>query len=109
MSKPEDIIDIDFGRANDLGYVQAINRAVADRLYPKRTFASMMLKMYSEIGEVVDNPDDPEELADVLIMVLDRMDIIGANAGSEILKKVNKNVNERSWALNPITGVYKGS
>lgn len=97
--------DIELKLANDFDYVQKVNRAVADALFPKRTVASMLLKMYSEVGEIVDAPDDPEEIADVIIMLLDRMDQIGAHAGEEILKKLRKNL-ERSWQHNEKTGVW---
>lgn len=42
----------------------------ADVLFPDRTDASMFLKMYSELGELIDSGDE-EEYADVMIMLLD--------------------------------------
>jgi hypothetical protein len=46
-------------------------RRQADHLFPKRTDASMFLKLYSEIGELIDAPTDETEYADAMIMLLD--------------------------------------
>lgn len=43
----------------------------ADRLFPNRTDVSMFLKMYSELGELIDSGGSAEEYADVMIMLLD--------------------------------------
>lgn len=45
-------------------------QAQADRLFPDRTDQSMFMKLFEEIGELVEK-QNPEELADVLIMLLD--------------------------------------
>jgi len=42
----------------------------ADRLFPKRTDSSMFMKLFSEIGELVEAQTE-EEYADVMIMLLD--------------------------------------
>lgn len=101
----DEVINLNLMRWN-LDYVQGINRRVADHLFPNRTFNSMMLKAYGELAEMVDSPDSPEECADLLIMLLDHMDRLGANAGAEIGKKLMKNL-EREWAENPHTGVFQ--
>lgn len=43
----------------------------ADRLFPKRTDVSMFLKIYAETAELIDAPDDEDEYADLMIMLLD--------------------------------------
>ena len=45
----------------------------ADQAFPARTDTSMFLKLYSEIAEMIDADDanTGDEIADVLIMVLD--------------------------------------
>jgi hypothetical protein len=43
----------------------------ADRLFPKRTDVSMFLKMYSELGELIDSDGSHDEYADIMIMLLD--------------------------------------
>lgn len=42
----------------------------ADELFPKRTDDSMFKKLFSEIGELVESPNE-DEWADVMIMLLD--------------------------------------
>lgn len=42
----------------------------ADQLFPKRTDDSMFKKLFSEIGELVESPNE-DEWADVMIMLLD--------------------------------------
>lgn len=42
----------------------------ADELFPKRTDDSMFKKLFSEIGEMAENPSE-DEWADVAIMLLD--------------------------------------
>lgn len=100
--EPEIIFD--WGQARNLAYVQKLNRQVADKLFPHRTPQIMFLKMYSEIAEIVRDPNDPQEIADVLIMLLDRMDQLGCDAGTEIMLKLEKNMH-RKWAIDPSTGV----
>ena len=89
---------IDFTRANDLEYVQKVNRQVADHLFPGRNPTAMMLKMFEEVGEIVANPTDPEEVADVIIMLLDHIDQLGYPVGPIILRKLEKNMH-RKWRV----------
>ncbi len=68
----------------------------AQETFPNRTDSSMFLKLYSEIGEMIDSDGDRLEIADVLIMVLDyakrkRVDIAGA-----VRDKLTIN-RERTW------------
>ncbi len=77
----------------------------ADRLFPSRTDQSMFLKVYSEMGELVSAPDDPEEFADLMIMLLD----YGARKGFAIEYEVKKKMalNEtRVWKQNE-NGVFQ--
>jgi len=96
---------IDPTMAWNLAYVQRINREVADFLFPERSFSSMTMKLYEELGEVVRDPNDPAEVADAIIMLLDHMDRIGGNAGIEILSKLQTNL-ERSW-IKKDSGVFQ--
>ena len=43
----------------------------ADRLFPNRTDVSMYLKMFSELGELIDSNGAHDEYADIMIMLLD--------------------------------------
>ena len=79
----------------------------ADRLFPARTDSSMFLKLYGEIGEMVDS--DPEnlggEVADVFIMLLDFAKRKGINISKEVVKKMAIN-DLRQWQADQ-NGVFK--
>jgi len=95
---------IDLTRGNDLAYIQQINKEVADALFPNRTDNTMFLKMYEEVSEIVDNPGSEEEIADVLIMLMDHASRHGINVGHAVMMKLCKNM-ERKWEIDPKTGV----
>lgn len=72
----------------------------ADRLFPSRTPVSMFLKLFSEIGELVEAQSE-EEYADVMIMLLD----YGAKSNFNIEAAVRHKmaINEkRNWATNEL-------
>ena len=95
---------IDEGRGWDMKYVQHVNKVVADHLFPKRTDNTMFLKLYEEVGEVVRSPGNADEIADVMIMLLDHASRHGINAGEAILEKLQKNL-DRTWFVDQTTGV----
>jgi len=71
----------------------------ADQAFPHRTDASMFLKMYEEIGEVIRSGGDRLEVADLFILILDyakRKNVILRDAIGEKLE-INRN---RDWKLN---------
>ena len=71
----------------------------ADQTFPDRTDASMFLKMYEEIGEVIRSGGDRLEVADLFILILDyakRKNIVLRSAIGEKLE-INRN---RDWKLN---------
>lgn len=71
----------------------------ADQAFPNRTDASMFLKMYEEIGEVIRSGGDRLEVADLFILILDyakRKNITLRYAIGEKLE-INRN---RDWKLN---------
>ena len=71
----------------------------ADQAFPHRTDASMFLKMYEEIGEVIHSGGDRLEVADLFILILDyakRKNIVLRDAIGEKLE-INRN---RDWKLN---------
>lgn len=73
----------------------------ADRLFPQRTDTSMFLKLYGEIAEMIESKGDADEVADVLIMVLD----YGARRGIPLEAAIRKKmlVNEkRTWQINEL-------
>jgi hypothetical protein len=71
----------------------------ANEAFPHRTDASMFLKMYEEIGEVIRSGGDRLEVADLFILILDyakRKNIALSDAIGEKLE-INRN---RDWKLN---------
>lgn len=78
-------------------------RRVSDHLFPGRTDQAMFLKMYSEIGELVDAPDSPDELADIFILLLDYAARKDINIGLAVTIKLQVLLN-RQWEQR--NGVY---
>lgn len=75
--------------------------AWADMAFPHRTDQSMFLKLYSEIGELTESPDDSSEFADVMILLLDFAVRKGIDVEAAIKKKLNIN-RARKWAVNEL-------
>ena len=77
---------------------QLTNRitAWADRVFPQRTQQSALLKMYEEIGELVKNPKNPDEYADICIMLFDLARMNGVNVAQAIEHKMFVN-EHRTW------------
>jgi NTP pyrophosphatase (non-canonical NTP hydrolase) len=72
----------------------------ADRLFPKRTPASMFMKLFSEIGELVEAQSE-EEYADVMIMLLDYGSKNMFKIEHAIRKKMAIN-DARKWEINEL-------
>ena len=70
----------------------------ADRLFPDRNDQSMFLKMYGEISEMVETPG-PDEVADVLILILDYAKRHDIDIEAAIKSKMAIN-DERRWETN---------
>ena len=76
----------------------------ADKLFPARTDASMFMKLFSELGELVEDGSE-EEYADVMIMLLD----YGSRKMFRIEKAIRAKMeinNKRQWKQNEL-GVMK--
>ena len=71
-------------------------KVVADCLFPDRHDATMALKLYSEIGEMIESGGAADEVADVLIMVLDYAARKGIAIEEAIRRKNDINM-KRSW------------
>lgn len=80
-------------------------KSVADRLFPNRTDGSMFLKLYEETGEVVRDPSDPGEVADVFILWLDYAKRKGIDIEAEVRRKLAV-LENRGWELDSTTNVY---
>lgn len=70
----------------------------AEQQFPHRTDASMALKMYSEIGEMLESDGHPLEIADVLILLLDYAVRKNVNIEDAILAKLEIN-KSRNWEI----------
>jgi NTP pyrophosphatase (non-canonical NTP hydrolase) len=73
--------------------------AWAQQAFPDRTLGSMALKMYEEIGEMLKDPRDPLEFADVMILLLDHAVRHGINIEDAVQRKLIIN-RQRSWKVN---------
>lgn len=75
----------------------------ADRVFPQRTDASMYLKLYGEIAEMIEADDNhvEGEVADVLILVLDFAKRKNIDIEAAIARKMDIN-RERSWMMNKL-------
>lgn len=76
----------------------------AESTFPERTDASMFMKLYKEIGELIDSPND-DEWADVMILMLDFAKRKGINPTLAIQRKLAVN-RQRSWVKTEL-GVYQ--
>jgi hypothetical protein len=76
----------------------------ADELFPRRTDDSMFKKLFSEIGELVENPCE-DEWADVMIMLLDFGSRKKFGLELAIRRKMLVNQEKRTWV--EVNGVYK--
>lgn len=71
----------------------------ADSVFPARTAPNAFLKLFSELGEVIDNPEDESEWADLLILVLDLMAMHGhRDPAKAVLAKLEIN-KRREWLI----------
>jgi hypothetical protein len=74
----------------------------ADSAFPTRTDASMFLKMYGELAELIDaGKDCGDEVADILILVLDYARRKGVKPSAAVLAKLNVN-RQREWEFTNI-------
>lgn len=86
---------------NDFNRIQEAVFGWAESVFPDRTDASMFLKIYKEIAELIDAQDDPikvaDEIADLMIMLLDYAKRKGVvNIGTATLMKLEVN-KTRTW------------
>ena len=70
----------------------------AEATFPNRKDTSMLLKLYSEIGEMIDSDGDRLEVADVFILLLDyaKRKKIDITAAVRDKLEINKS---RTWAM----------
>lgn len=81
-----------------LGTLQREISKWADINFPGRDAISVHNKLKQEMEEWAKNPDDAEEFADVMILVLDWMQLKGINAQAAINAKMGVNI-KRNWVF----------
>lgn len=69
----------------------------ADSVFPERRPESALLKLFEEVGELVKDPSDGSEYADIMIMMLDLAHMHNIDIEMETLVKLEINRN-RVWA-----------
>jgi Protein of unknown function (DUF550) len=86
---------------NDLRVMQHLVVQWADSAMPDRTPTHALLKMSEEIGELIRDPTDPEEYADLFIMLVDLAAMHGVtDLGAAVKAKMKINAN-RKWEQMP--------
>ena len=75
----------------------------ADGQFPDRTIQGCLIKLLEEIAELFANPSE-EELADVMLLVLDLFHLTKIDPGRALVKKMRIN-EEREWVIDQKTGV----
>lgn len=69
----------------------------ADSVFPERRPESALLKLFEEVGELVKDPSDGSEYADIMIMMLDLAHMHNIDIEMETLVKLEIN-RTRNWA-----------
>lgn len=78
----------------------------ASKTFPGQTPASKAKHLHNEAGELMDDPADGEEMADILILLLNLAEMGGINLLAEVQKKMVKN-RARQWNAPDEHGVCK--
>lgn len=87
--------------------LQRIISEWADEVFPDRTVRGSLAKlMTEELPELCTNLTDPDEYADVVIMVLDLAHQMGIDVQRAVLRKMEIN-RTRVWKRDPDSGFYK--
>jgi|GEM_PF-5757451 len=87
-----------------LRILQARVTSWADKVYPNRTTEVAFAKMVGEVAEILADPSDALEWADVLILLVDAAHL----RGIDIIKAAHEkmNINEaRTWSIDKRTGI----
>lgn len=93
--------------ARQLDPVETLQKRIsewADRVYPTRTPEVAFAKMVGEVGEILANPEDPLEWADVAILLLDAAKLRGIDIVQASHEKMGIN-EQRTWKVDPRTGL----
>lgn len=89
----------------EIAEVQDEVNQLANKLFPARTPARAFLKLYEELGEVIKDPSNPDEWADVFILIFDLSRMFGINI-REAIKNKSEVLVSRVWRETS-TGTYQ--
>jgi NTP pyrophosphatase (non-canonical NTP hydrolase) len=78
----------------------------ADKQFPNRTTADVLLKLYEELGEYARNPKAELEFADVMVLLLDAAHMNDINIAKAVDEKMTIN-EERKWQVDPNTRIMR--
>jgi len=94
---------VDTDDSNNIDTIAIECRDWADHAFPNRTDSSMFLKLYGEVAELIEaGAECEDEIADILILVLDYAKRKGVHElGEVVAKKLNIN-RQRNWAATSI-------
>jgi NTP pyrophosphatase (non-canonical NTP hydrolase) len=82
---------------NDLRIMQRLVVMWADQAFPDRTPQAALLKLYEEIGELIRNPRESLEYADILIMLVDIAHLHGVHDLGDAVDRKMKINGRRTW------------
>ena len=89
----------------DINKLAGLVNDQANSLFPNRGDASMYLKLYGEIAEMIESNGAADEVADVFIMLLDYAHRKNVDISVAILEKMDVN-SHRDWVITS-AGTYK--
>ena len=92
----------------DVNYVSSVQREVhnhANRVFPHRQPAKAWLKLFEELGEVIKDPTNAQEWADVFYLLFDLSEQNGINIVAALRDKMPI-LERRVWTETP-TGTYQ--
>lgn len=78
----------------------------ADRQFPNRTTADILLKLYEELGEYARDPKSAPELGDVMILLLDAAHRNGIDIQKAVSEKMDLN-EKRQWKVDENTRIMR--
>jgi len=91
---------------NNDGDIEELQREIfewANSMFPGRTAWDATCKLVlEEIPEWLQNPDDPGEYADLVIMILDIASLKGIDVKKAVQDKMKIN-RDRKWYIDPVT------
>lgn len=85
---------------SEIRELQDLIKRWADDVFPDRTIQSAALKLYEEIGEMLRDPTNADEHADIYIMMFDLSHKFNVDIAAAVRRKMAINV-KRSWKTTP--------